>query len=471
MQDQAQDAAEQPSDGAGATAERFAPPRIAPLPDGASTLTTMRATIANPIAALPASIYESFIAPQRGGAMIVDPEILDEILVKRARDFTKTEINRRIFTPVLGQGLLSAEGEDWRWKRRLSAPPFAPSALEAMAPAFAAPFEALAARWAGAARAASQREDVNAAMVATTLDVIGQVLFADGAEIDQGLIARQLDAYLRPASWTAVGAILGAPEWTPYPGKGRQACAKRLLRGAVATMIAKRRNAAEAGEPAPEDLTTALLAARDPETGRPLSDSDMIDMVLTLVAAGHETTAHSLTWTLYCLAHQPALQESLAEEARGAASIPAGGETMAALPRIEAAVKETLRLFPVAPLIARRAAKPERFGDLDLPEGALISIPIYALHRHPALWGDPDAFDLDRFLGKQDPPRTRYMPFGAGPRICIGARMAMMEAVHGLAALLRALRFEPCEDTAFEPLHRVTLRPKDGLILAISARA
>ena len=404
-------------------------------------------------------------------AYVCDPEILEEVLVRRAKDFAKTEINARVFGPILGEGLLSAEGDDWRWKRRLAAPTFSPAALAKLAPAFVTPFERLSERWVAAGESGLEA-DVSAEMVSTTMDVIERVLFADPSEMDQGLIVRELENYMRPVGWVVASVILGLPKWTPHPGKISMDQARKLIRGAVLEVVTRRRAALERGEEPPTDVTSSLLLARDPESGRPLSDEDMVDMLLTLVAAGHETTAHTMAWALYCLAHQPKLQDELAAEARAAA---AGGELTAEhmneLALTEAAVKETLRLFPVAPLMARKCTQDEQLSDMELlPKGSMVSVPIYALQRNALYWERPDEFDVNRFLNRPDPPRTLYMPFGAGPRICIGAKMAMMESALGLATMLRRVRFEPCAATEFDPLHRVTLRPRDGLILKVTPR-
>lgn len=450
----------------------YAPPRIPALPDGSGAVRRTLAALRNPIASVPEAAYrDTFVMERRGAYDVVfltDPEALEEVLVRRWRDFPKSEMEQRILSPFLGEGLLTAEGEDWRWKRRLSAPTFAPAQLSAMTPSLLAPFEALAAEW----RAAAPLEaDVDAAMVRGTLDVIEQVLFGRRGELDLAAVATVTAEILGPTSWPMLLAMLKAPEWLPYPGKGRQRRARNRARADVAAVVRQRRAALEASGAAPTDLADRLLAARDPETGRPLTDDDMVDMLLTLVTAGHETSAHSMSWTLYCLAQQPAVQDALARESRAAeeSGALAAGD-LAALPRLEAAVKETLRLFPVAPVMGRLAQAGGQLCGREVPAGALLIIPIYALQRHPRLWEAGDVFDPERFLRDPEPGRTRYMPFGAGPRICVGARLAMMETVLGLAALLPALRFDPVPGAPFDPLHRVTLKPRGGLRLRIAPR-
>jgi cytochrome P450 len=175
-----------------------------------------------------------------------------------------------------------------------------------------------------------------------------------------------------------------------------------------------------------------------------------------------------LTWALFCLAEQPELQAELAAEvARVAGDRSVEAADLARLATVEAFLRETLRLFPPAPLLTRRTTRPETLAGRPLKPGTIVFIPIYAIHRHQRLWPDPDRFDHTRFLGDTAKriPRTAYMPFGAGPRVCVGATFAMMEMVAALATLLQHVRFATVERTRCEPIHRITLRPKGGMVL------
>ncbi|MEM9724130.1 MAG: cytochrome P450 [Pseudomonadota bacterium] len=468
--------------------EVYEPPKIPTMPNDASFFRKMRTTVTNPIAGLPEGVYDRPYVTMGGDpapvAFIMDPSILEEMLIKRWKEFPKTPLDHRVFKPLLGEGLLSAEGDDWKWKRRLAAPTFAPAALARMAPAMVAPFETLAAKWAepapasGAPGARGRDADVDQAMVDATILVIERILFADPSEMDLAAIAEGTSRYLAPMGWVELVTHLGLPASTPYPGRWRQMRARDEMRRIVGEAVIKRRAAVEGGAEPQKDLTGALLAARDPETDRPLSDEDMVDMLLTLVGAGHETSAHTLSWMLYCLAHQPGLQDELAAEAREVAAsregldadAPFTAKDIPALARTEAALKEVLRLFPVAPLIARRTTREEQFGELRLKAGAFCVVPIYALQRSALHWERPDTFDIGRWLNRKEPSRTLYMPFGAGPRVCIGVKMAMMEMILGVATMLRKVRFEPTIETECAPVHRVTMRPQTGMMLNISPR-
>jgi cytochrome P450 len=358
-----------------------------------------------------------------------------------------------------------ADGNDWRWKRRLAAPYFSPSAVARTVPDMVAPFEALSKNL--KSRNADDPVDVSKAMTMATLAVISGTLFTNQDEVDFEGISKAITDYLTPISWTIGLAILRAPAWLPHPGKGRIRRGKRKMRDLVNGLIEARRGS----NTEYEDICADLMHAEDPETGRPLSDNDLADMLLTLIAAGHETSANGLTWALYCLADQPQLQEELRVEIEAVVgNRPVEAFDLASLVKTEAFLKESMRLFPPVPIMARRNSKAERFRDHEFKPGSTFIIPIYAIQRHRLLWSSPDRFDLTRFTGKsaKQIKRTAYMPFGGGPRICIGNSFAMMEMVSGFATLIRHLRFSTMDSTRCEPIQRVTLRPKDNLQLAVS---
>jgi cytochrome P450 len=447
----------------------YIPPAIGPDPRSSGFIGFLRATIRDPVTAIPRSAYEEPITvlsfPGAKVAYVSDPDIIDEILIKRHKDFPKSEVDERIFRPAFGDGLLLADGNDWRWKRRLAAPYFSPSALASTVPDMVAPFEALCENL--RSRNSDGAVDLSKEMTKATLAVISSVLFTNQDEVDFEGISRAITDYLTPISWTIGLAILQAPGWLPHPGKGRIRRGKSKMRELVNDLIDARRKS----NIAYEDICADLMHAEDPETGQPLSDDDLADMLLTLVAAGHETSANGLTWALYCLANQAQLQEELRAEVESiVGDRPVAASDLASLVKIEAFLKESMRLFPPAPLMGRRNAKAEQFGDHEFKPGSNFIIPIYAVHRHRLLWPSPDQFDLTRFTGKaaREIRRTAYMPFGGGPRICIGNTFALMEMVSGFATMIRHLRFSTTGATRCEPIQRVTLRPKDNLQLAVS---
>jgi cytochrome P450 len=452
----------------------FVPPTKAPGPDKPGVLGFLSAMISDPLLVIPQSAYGEPVSAMtvlgETFGIVSDPRLVEEILVRRPQDFPKTHIDELIFRPVLGDGLLTAHGDAWKWKRRLLAPYFSPAMLGCRVPDMVHPFEQLANQWHAATT--SDDVDITAAMTAATFEVISRTLFTNQEEIDFGTLSRAIDDYLRPISWVVGLSTLRLPSWIPHPGKAQLRRARIAMREVVADLIAARRRSNFVGE----DICGDLMRAQDADTGRNLSDEDLIDMLLTLVAAGHETTANGMTWTLFCLANQPLLQERLAREVNEVCGerSPVAAD-IHRLKWTEAFIKESMRLFPPAPLMARQALKPERFGPYRFKAGTTLFIPVYAIHRYEASWEAPGEFRIERFLNGHNGgagnghSRTAYMPFGAGPRICVGWAFAMMEMTAAIAVLLQRVRFSMATATECDPIHRVTLRPRNGMRLNVSA--
>jgi cytochrome P450 len=245
--------------------------------------------------------------------------------------------------------------------------------------------------------------------------------------------------------------------------------AAATLHSAVAAMIRERR----ASGREPDDLMHRLMVARDPESGQSMNDERLIDNLLTFYLAGHETTARALTWTLYLLARSPEWSALLEEEV---AHVTGGGEITSAhierLVLVQQVLKEAMRLYPPVPMMSRQAVADAQLGEHIIRAGTSVLIPIYAIHRHAKRWEDPDAFDPTRFAPERETQlaRYQYMPFGAGPRICIGMAFAMIEAAAILATLLQHARFATVEGHEPIPVARVTLLPGGGMPLRVSIR-
>jgi cytochrome P450 len=327
------------------------------------------------------------------------------------------------------------------------------------------PFEDLTLQWRGAP--GSYR--IDDAMRAATVNVICRAFFTDFGELDAERVVNLMGRYVAPVSWIIAYVLLGLPSFTPHPGKLKMQRAAGEGRRLVQAFVARRRTKSQH----PPDLAQTLIDAKDPETGRSLSDDDLVDMFLTLLAAGHETSANALTWALYCLAAQPEPQEALAARVREVVGDgPVEVTHLGALDEVRHFLQETMRLFPPAPRIARRALRDCQVGAELIRAGSLVFIPIYTIHRHRVLWSDPDVFDPARFsaTSEQTRPRCAYMPFGAGPRICIGASFAMLEMLVGLATVLTKVRLRLGDPTPPQPMHRITLRPEHALVLRVEAR-
>ncbi|WAP70715.1 cytochrome P450 [Jiella pelagia] len=446
----------------------FEPVKLHEMPKGSGRATFIRRLLTNPATAAPAELYDTRVFSPKFAAgklvYVADAAHLETIFVERPDDFPKGRIDQRVLRPIFNDGLLLAEGGDWRWKRRLTAPVFSPAAMKRFLPDIVAPFAATA----NAFLAAGDRPiDASGAMKSATLQVIDRLLFGGEREIDPDAIMTHVEDYLAPTSWMVAYALFGVPQAMPFPGQKRQSRAKIGARDMLDHFVKKRR----AGPREADDLTNRLLAASDPETGRGLSDTDMVDMLLTLQSAGHETSANALTWALYLLTRMPAVQERLAAEVDAVtAGEPVTHDHMPRLLAVRAFIEETMRLYPPAPSLSRMARKAENLSGVAVEAGAAVLVPVHLIHRHPDYWERPDVFDLDRFLRPGRPPRTVYMPFGAGPKICVGAQLALSEMTAGLATLLQAVRFEPATGGDPRPLHRVTLRPAGDLMVMAEPR-
>jgi cytochrome P450 len=284
--------------------------------------------------------------------------------------------------------------------------------------------------------------------------------------LDPARLAKAINAYLDPTGWVIVATQLGLPPSFPYPGRRGAAAARDYLRRVTAGIVADRRR----GTGVRRDLVQALLDARDPDSGNGLDDVEIVDTLLTFIAAGHETTALALTWTFYLLSLYPEVEAAMLAEIDAAGGLDIGPEALTGLGLCRRVVSEALRLYPPAPTLLRSPARPVRLAGRTLRPGELIFLPIYAIHRHRALWSDPDRFDPDRFLPDAVAARHRYawLPFGAGPRGCIGMGFAMLEAVAILARLLPRFRFEPRR--APLPIAKITLRPTAGMPVRLRKR-
>lgn len=427
--------------------------------------------VRNPLRTIARAVYDEDILLRHTGprsvAYVTAPALVEEVLLKGAERFHKSPIEKQVFRNTLGDGILTSQGASWRWQRRTAAPLFRVQDLANLVPAMTAQAEAQAARWRKSPPGSTHAIDED--MTETTFHVISVTMFGGAPDGATAAILKASDQALASVSWDIAAALMRLPDWVWYPGKSRRRNAGRELRSAVADMLARRRQSGLEGH----DLLGRLAQARDPETGEPMSESQLVDNLLTFLGAGHETTAKALTWCLYLLARAPEWQERIANEVNAVAgSAPIGPEHLDRLTITRSVFKEAMRLYPPAPMMSRVLAEPTTLAGRELAAGTIIIIPIYAIHRHRKLWTDPDRFDPSRFSPEQEAKhaRTQFMPFGFGPRTCIGNTFAMMEGVALLGTLVRRARFEWDGQHLPEPLSRITLRPKGGMPLKVWMR-
>jgi cytochrome P450 len=370
--------------------------------------------------------------------------------------------------PLVGEGLLTSEGSDWKRKRRLAQPAFHRERLAGFVAIMSRHTAAMLDRWDHAA-ARGAPLDVAAEMMKLTLTVVGHALFGQDMLGEADRAGRALTTALRITN-ERFFALVYLPPWLPTPANLRFAAAMRVLDGLVTEIVAARRGGAPR-----DDLLGMLMEARDEAEGEAgLTDGELRDEVMTMVLAGHETTANALTWAFHLLAGAPHVDAALAEEARRAL----GGRAAALedLPRLDLASRvhqEAMRLFPPAWIFGREALAPDRFGPYAVPAGTAVSISPYLLHRDPRFWDAPERFDPDRFLPAAVAGRHKYayLPFAAGPRMCIGNAFATMEMQVVLAMVASRYRLTPVPGRAVELDPSVTLRPRRGLWMNVVPRA
>lgn len=395
--------------------------------------------------------------------IILHPDMVQRVLLDNAANYVKPRLVKRLLAPTIGEGLLSSDGTLWREQRKIVAANFAPAAIEALVPSFAR-----AARTAMAGWADGTAPDMAAESTATTMRVIADALFASDPRLITEAAMDHITAALDGVSEARLQVLLGLP-LMPWSRRGLRARrGQQYLRGTLNRVVTDRLPDGGA-----DDFLGRLIRALQDKFDSAQALALAVDNAATFYLAGHETTANALTWTLFLLSEQPELQEEAAAEARAAL---AAGEEDAdlpeRLPRLRLILEESMRVYPPVPRFDREAVEADRLVDVDVAPGDIISIWPWLIHRHRRLWDDPDAFIPDRFAaGKAERHRFQYLPFGGGPRLCVGARFATVEALTILAHWLSRWRFAPIPGREVRPSGMVTLRPAGGLPLRLTTWA
>lgn len=452
-------------------ADMLIPPSVAAPPRQLPYWRAIRTFLDNPIEAWPRQIYEQKFWRPRDPVWkvlyVCDPDAIRQVFLDDPSTFGKGAMFRRMLKPAVGEGILTAEGAHWRWQRQAAAPAFRHDRIAAMTPMMSRAAESALKRWRTAGDGAPI--DVAADMVRTTFDVILDTMLSGGEGFDIEEASREISAYLETLGKPGIADLAGAPMWVRTLLHPRGMRATRYLQEMVSAVVGRRRASGESRG----DLLDMLLASSDPETGRAMSDVDVRDNLITFIGAGHETTALALTWALYLVGRHPPTEARILEEVRtvaGAQSLDA--EHVAKLTFTRQVVLEAMRLYPPVAILPRVCGGATTLGDEPVERGTMVLIPIYALHRHRLLWDNPDAFDPDRFAPEKGLEKRRfaYMPFGAGPRICIGMQFALMEATAILATLVRGAHVTPDPDHRIRPLVRITMRPEGGMPMTVRMR-
>ncbi|MDA3858087.1 MAG: cytochrome P450 [Roseovarius sp.] len=442
---------------------RACPVKVPLVTEPMNIFASLKAARANVLSIIPAIATRQPMVSGRTGKrwhMVMDPDAIRRMLLENLDDYPKSVVTKNLLRPAIGESLFIAEGAHWRWQRRTAAPVFSHRNMMALAPIITAAAERSCARIAGAGPRAV---DLAADMVRTTIDIIADVTFSDDGTFDADVVHRGIDAYISDAGKISLFDILGLPDWVPRPARIMSGGSVSAMKRVADAAVEARRARGPEGVP---DLLDLLIEGEDPETHRKMNTAELRDNLLTFIVAGHETTALALSWSLYLCAYDQGVQDRARAEAQSVLEGRAAtGEDVARLPYVRQIIDEALRLYPPAGIISRTAQVADTLCGRDIRPGDTVIIPIYALHRNHLLWGDPDNFCPHRFPDRKAVPRYAYLPFGDGPRICIGASFALQEAVIILATLLSRFRFTPVAGRDPEPVMILTLRPEGGVWL------
>lgn len=449
----------------------FIPQTIEPSEHFLSDWEALLASMRNPIELWDKALFSlPYRDIRRGGRRyieIADPHLMHAVLVEHEDAFAKSDIQQRYIRPALGNGLLASEGADWRLQRPAAAPCFRARALELLIPAIERVGRASAERLAHV----EGLTDVMPEIMRATFEVVAELLLGPDAHLlDQQAMAQAVTDYVETVALADWIDACGGANWInrPWPKRGARGLAAMRAEGMRA--LQGRRSIAIPRE----DLLARLLAARDRQTNAGMSDIDLRDNILTFVTAGNETTALTLTWALYLIAHDPDVQERMARESdRVLGAGPLTPETIKRLVFHHQVIQETMRLYPPIAILQRRALRPVTIGDIQVRKGDEVVCASYVMHRSTRLWERPERFDPERFSPERSQGRHKLalMPFGAGSHVCIGKPLAMMETVAILALLLQRLVFSPGPPRRIVPIMRLTVRPDGGMPLRVALRS
>ncbi len=443
------------------------PPKPPSRPDKVSLLQYLWLFRRDILSAQPEKLYRAKMAVFRTAFfrsyLINQPDLIRTVLQERSQAFPKSDRISEGLRPLLGQSVFLTNGEKWQKQRRIIDPAFEGGRLRESFPAMVDAAEV------AVARMPEGRVEIEAQASHAAADVIFRTLFS--IPIDHHLATQVFDAfrrYQRAQPLLNLAAFLPMPRWAPRLHRRETREAARQIRRLITGLTEDRMAEIAAGR-APDDLATKIMTTTDPETGQGFDVAEMVDQVAIFFLAGHETSASALAWALYLVAGSPDVQDRLAQEVAQLPSRPAFSD-LSKLKHTRNVFRETLRLYPPVPMMVRENQSPERFRDRDVPTRSQIVVSPWHVHRHTALWDNPDAFDPDRYETKAGKTslRAAYLPFSAGPRVCTGAGFAMAEGVLLLAMMVRAFKLEIAEHPV--PVAHLTVRAKDGIHLNVTRR-
>ncbi len=443
-----------------------APPKVDPPTRPLTVAESVETARRNVLEIIPLVAYHQPIVSGRMGPrwhMVQDPTALRRIFLDNVDNYPKSEVMIRMLRPAVGESLFTSEGQNWRWQRRAVAPVFAQRNVVALAPVMTATAERASARL----HEAGGEAELVGEMLSATFDVICDVALSGREHFDAKAYGAAILRYFETAGKASLLDFLRVPYWVPRPGELLGLPAVRTMHRMVSQAIEERRRQGPGGA---DDLLDYMLKAEDPETGRRMSPTDLLHNMQFFIVAGHETTALALSWSLLLLALHPEIQEAARAQAQAVlGGRAAGSDDLDAMPLVRQVLEEAMRLYPPVGLLARDVRASDTLGGRAIEPGDVVFLPIYALHRHHLWWEEPNAFRPERFAPELAKTRDRflYLPFGAGPRVCVGSNFAMMQAQIILSTLLSRFRFSPAFGPLPKPTMSMTVRPDLGVRLKV----
>jgi cytochrome P450 len=438
---------------------KFRPPAPIPPSSPVSPLKLLWAVLFNPLHVWHRQHFEEAVVVERtflGARLVVsDPVLIKWILVDNAKNYVRDSLQQRLLYRVTGQSMLAAEGSDWQTQRKAIAPHFSAKALATYLPDMIATADDAVTNF---RCSGNESFDLGHEMLSLTVDVLGRTVFAGGLNESPATIAASLRRFSDSNGAVEVGDLLGLPPWIPG--------VRRLLAWRTSAQVRQRTLRILAEAKAADllqkaNFLSALFSARHPETGEALGARNIEDNVSTMIGVGSDTVAVALTWAIFLLSQTPHAREAVEAEVdvHLKNEIPTA-ETLGKLVWTRAVLEEAMRLYPPAPMIGRMSRGEDTLCGERFPGGTTILIPLWVLHRHARLWREPDLFEPERFLpGRRELiPRYGYLPFGAGPRVCLGMGFAMQEAIIVLASLIKHFRFERVDAQVIRLRQCVTLQ-------------
>ncbi|MFT4980273.1 MAG: cytochrome P450 [Bacteroidia bacterium] len=411
------------------------------------------------------SVFFRFIPDFHGVMILSDPDMIKHVMQVNNKNYVKSRAYK-VLAVLLGEGLLTSEGNFWRKQRRLMQPAFHRDRLASLVHIKTNAGQALVDKWAKLSD--GTEVDVSVDMMEMTLDIVCQAMFSSDVGDAIDVVHQEFDK----ANENLIKRVINPfplPFWLPLPSIRDEKRGYDAIKQVVADIIAKRRNSTQNYD----DLLAMLMEVEDADTHEKMSNQQIQDEVITIFLAGHETTAVALTWLMHCLDENPEVEQKLLDEEKAVLNgrIPKL-EDLKALEYTKMVIDETLRLYPPAWVIGRRALEEDQIGGYRIPKHTNCLLPVYYVHRDPKYWDEPLKFKPERFNAENSKGRHKfvYFPFGGGPRLCIGNNFALMEMQLIVPMLVRALGLKKAANFEFKKEPLITMRPSPHMKMIINKR-